>query len=94
MHGGVFLYIEHGIRPGGFLSALLSNDLKETFARADDVNSKCVRNYIQFFYSTAPNACWGSPELMQEWVRVGGLQGNKRAHEKALAEEQVTKDSR
>lgn len=53
---------------GSFLTALLSNDLKETHARADDINQPAIRNYIRFLYSYAPSGCWGSPERFQDWL--------------------------
>lgn len=79
MRDAVLLYIEHGYMPGSFLTALLSNDLKETFARADDVNQRAVRDYVQYLYSFAPGGCWGSPERVQAWVAKGGLLGRAEA---------------
>lgn len=55
-------------RIGSFLTALLSNDLKETFARADDANQMAIRNYIYFLYNEAPTGSWGSPERVQAWL--------------------------
>ena len=68
MQGGVTRWIEHGIRPGHFLTALLSNDLRETFARADDTNARCVIYYLKFLYNHAPPDCWGSPERFEAWA--------------------------
>lgn len=53
---------------GHFLTALLSNDLKETFARADDENQLAIQNYIGFLYSKAPSVAWGSPERVRGWL--------------------------
>jgi len=50
-------YILYHKSVGGFLTHLLCNDLKETFAAADDINSRVVRNYVQFLYYCAPSAC-------------------------------------
>ncbi len=76
MGGAMKRYIEHGIPPGSFLSAVLSNDLKETFARADDENGRAVRDYVVFLYSFAPSGCWGSPDKFTAWQQQGGLHGS------------------
>jgi hypothetical protein len=73
MIGGLRRYIEHGIPPGHFLSCLLSNDLRGTFERADEVNAAAVRNYVQFLYCYAPAGSWGSPERFDAWCKQGGL---------------------
>lgn len=62
-------YFEHGIPPGSFSRALLSNDLRETFARADDSNSRCVRAWVQWLYNHAPAGSWGSPEKVADWIK-------------------------
>lgn len=74
MQGGMLRYIENGFEPGSFLTALLSNDLRETFARADDLNATAVRTYVQYLYSYAPQGCWGSPDCVNAWLAKGGLQ--------------------
>jgi hypothetical protein len=73
MIGGLRRYIENGIEPGSFLSNLLCNNLKRTFECADDVNSNCVRSYVQFLYNYAPSDCWGSEEHYATWIKKGGL---------------------
>lgn len=61
-------YIINGIQPGSFLTAVLSNDLREAFARADDENAAHMHNWVKFFYNYAPSGCWGSPEKVQAWM--------------------------
>lgn len=61
-------YIEHGRQPGGFMLALLSNDLKETMKRADDRNRRRVFELVAWFYNEAPAGCQGSPEKVQIWL--------------------------
>jgi hypothetical protein len=73
MIGGLRRYIEYGVPPGSFLTALLSNDLRATFERADDENRRCVENYVRFLYSYAPSQCWGSPARFDAWCKKGGL---------------------
>lgn len=73
------LYIENGIPPGSFLSAVLSNDLMGALGRADDVNRSALHRYGTFLYSYAPPACFGSPDLFLAWVERGGLAGQEAA---------------
>ena len=68
MMGGIRRYIEHGIPPGDFLTAVICNDLKEAIGRADDENIKNIPAYVAYFYNEAPAPCWGSIELMQSWI--------------------------
>lgn len=62
------LYVEHRIRPGSFLQAVLENDLKQSFQRADSNNTRNMRNIVQFCYSSLPGNCWGSPNAVKNWL--------------------------
>ena len=73
MHGGARRYIENGIPPGDFLTAVICNDLREACGRADDENRRLLFEYVKFFYCHAPRDCWGSPESYKAWVQHGGL---------------------
>jgi len=75
MREGMRLYIENGIPPGSFQRAVLSNDLMESFRRADDVNSYAMRDYAVFLTCEAPCGCFGSPEHVKDWIAQGGLRG-------------------
>jgi hypothetical protein len=68
MWGAIERYMLHGIPPGSFLTAVLSNDLREAFARADDENTACMKQWVQFLYSYAPSGSWGSPEHFHSWI--------------------------
>lgn len=68
MRESVRAYIFEGQPVGHFLTAFLSNDLKETFGRADTENRLCIHDYITFFYNYAPSPCWGSPEKVRAWI--------------------------
>ncbi len=78
MAGGMRRYFENGISPGSFGKALLSNDLCETLARADDDNAACVRQWVQWLYNNAPAGSWGSPANYANWItrRQGDLLGD------------------
>lgn len=68
MFGGIKRYMLDRIPPGHFLTALLSNDLMEAFARADDENSTNMRRYVQFLYNYAPCGSYGSPAAFNAWL--------------------------
>lgn len=65
---GLIRYVIHGIHPGQFLTALLTNDLREAFARADHENTAAMAAWVGFLYNHAPGQCWGSPEKMKSWI--------------------------
>ena len=67
MRGGLIRYVLHGISPGGFLSAVLSNDLREAVGRADETNQQALVHYVRFLYNYAPVGCWGSAKRFEEW---------------------------
>lgn len=68
MMDGLRAYIEHGIEPGSFLSAVISNDLREAISCADDTNIRNLPAYVAYLYNEAPSPCWGSAEKMQAWA--------------------------
>ena len=68
-------YIEQGIAPGSFLTAVICNDLAGAFGRADDINLASMRDWVSFFYNEAPAPCWGSKAKMDAWLARGGMRG-------------------
>jgi hypothetical protein len=72
-------YIEAGIHPGGFLSAVLSNDFMEAVRRADDTSRTALHAYGVFLYCEAPPACYGSPAKFNAWIARDGLLGEGAA---------------
>lgn len=82
MGGTVRRYIENGISPGHFLTAVICNDLREACSRADDENRRLLFEYVGFFYSHAPSDCWGGPEKYKAWMQHGGLDGMRAARDK------------
>ena len=69
MMDAITRYIDDGIKPGSFLTGIISNDLREAVSNADDENLHNIPAYMGYFYNEAPSGCWGSPEFMQEWIR-------------------------
>lgn len=74
-------YALHGVPTGGFLEAVLSNNLVESFGRADEGNRKALFAIVQAMYNVLPNGCWGSPEKVSTWLSRGGLFGDREVQE-------------
>ncbi len=61
-------YVETGRPVGHFLTAVLSNDLSEAVARADDENTAALAGWVRFLYNYVPQGCWGSPGAVEGWM--------------------------
>jgi uncharacterized membrane protein len=68
MRGGVERYVEFGIRPGNFLTALFSNDFMGAFMYADATNTAAMKDWANFLYNELPGSCWGSEEEVAAWI--------------------------
>lgn len=77
MHSGIIGYVEDGWRPGSFLNAVLCNNLFEAASCADDINRYHLYEYAHLLYEI-PRACWGSQEVVDEWVKHQGLRNAQR----------------
>ena len=72
MRAGMERYMEQGVPPGHFLTALLSNDLMEAMGRADDINRESLHDYCRWLCNYAPAGSFGSPEAVKEWINSNG----------------------
>jgi hypothetical protein len=62
-------YLNHGIMPGSFLTALLENNLVEAAGRADTWNATRLHHYAGYMYNHLPSNAWGSPEKVESFIR-------------------------
>jgi hypothetical protein len=85
MRDSIKLYILHGIPPGSFLTALLSNDFMGAVARADSDNGAALIGWGRFFYNYVPSGSHGSPAAFRAWTDKGGAMGNQHADEQVSA---------
>lgn len=67
-------YIRYGRPVGGFLKAVISNDLVQAAALADGVNVRQLPAFAAYLWNEAPRACWGSAEAYKEWTRINQRQ--------------------
>lgn len=74
-------YVENGILPGGFLTSVLSNDLRGAVQRADSINRHRLECWVNFMMGGLPGNSWGSPENVRAWVARRGLQNLPQTEE-------------
>lgn len=67
---GIEDYIELHRPVGHFLTAVLTNDLREACARADQTNRYRLFDIVDWLYNEAPSVCWGSPEKVETWLKA------------------------
>lgn len=65
---GICGYVNDHRPVGSFLTAVISNNLKEAFMRADDNNVKHMFDVVKLFYNEVPSPCWGSYKEMIDWL--------------------------
>lgn len=79
-HAGKSLWrwIDKRTDPGGFLTAVLCNDLTKAVSKADDRNVELIPNYVRLLYNHAPADCWGDDETVDNWRHGLHLRGQTR----------------
>lgn len=55
---------------GDFLTAVLTNNLREAFARADHLNQKVLFQIISYCHNQIPGSCWGSCGKVKAWIEM------------------------
>ena len=73
MRSGARLYIEEGIPPGSFLTAMLENNLSEAAMRADETNAKRLPDFADWMMWDIPSRAWGSKQEVEDWIAQGGI---------------------
>lgn len=67
--GALARYVEDRLPPGGFLEAVLTNDLLRAVSRADTWNKAALADIVRFVYNRCPAGCHGSRENYEAWLR-------------------------
>ena len=62
------IYLEDFILDDEFLEAIVTNNLSEACALADESNKRRLHVYVSFFFNYAPSTAWGSPEKVRAWL--------------------------
>ena len=68
MHAPLREYLLAGKRPGGFVTAVLENDLMTAIGRADPDNLKSLQKYVRLLHNYLPVRSYGSKEAVEAWT--------------------------
>lgn len=68
IYGALERYLNNGISPGSFMTAVLENNLMEAFGRADTFNAANMKNIIGYVYNHVPSNAWGSAEKVRDYL--------------------------
>ena len=66
--GSLARWVFNGIAPGGFLTAVLQNDLYTAVSRADARNADSLKDISILLFNYCPTSCYGSKEKVTKWV--------------------------
>lgn len=61
-------WVQLALPTGGFLWAVLTNDLRGAIERGDEGALDNLPHIVAYLYNDCPSACWGSPEKVRAWV--------------------------
>lgn len=61
-------YVNEGRPLGSFLAAVVNNNLREAFNRADEDSTKAMSAIVAYFYNRTPMACWGYDGAYEKWL--------------------------
>jgi hypothetical protein len=64
---GLKRYVLDYVEPGGFLRAVLENNLMGAFAKADSANLEALNNWRLVVYNYLPSDCWGDSGTVNRW---------------------------
>lgn len=81
MHDAVLLYVLDRVEPGGFLTAVLENNLKEAAVRADSRNARALADWGKFCVYALPTICWGDPIRVRAWLSREDLVDHSKGEE-------------
>ncbi len=65
-------YARDRIPTGGFLRAVLANDLMEAMGRADESNRDDLFQICEYVYNDMPSNCHGSYGTVDTWLALRG----------------------
>lgn len=68
--GSIMRYVNDGLHPGGFLTAVIVGDLYGAVSRADEWNQQSLVGIAKFMLNVMPAASIGSAENMERWIQL------------------------
>ena len=78
-------YVLNGWQPGGFVTAVLLNDLFRASARADHENYGSLALITRWVFNNLPEECYGTEQNMEDWMK--DKNGRRTKYTKQLEKE-------
>lgn len=75
-------YVVLGRPPGHFMYCFLANDLFGAYAHGVSESIAVLPLLVEYVYNHLPGNCWGSPEEVDTWIRIGGQYGQEMQRQK------------
>ena len=66
----IFGYLVYGWEPGGFLTAVMANDLYRAATVSDIANVDNLAYVAKFVVYALPQACYGNYDQIKNWLRL------------------------
>lgn len=66
---GLQRYRYQHLPTGGFLRAVLENDLAGAVGHADIESQRALCAIVSWCYNNMPSVAWGSPEKVEQWLK-------------------------
>lgn len=63
-------YVFRHRSPGGFLTAVLCNDLQMAVTLADAENLQALKQICQLVYNRIPGHCWGCIDVVESYLKT------------------------
>ncbi len=64
----LWIALQVGYSTGGFVRAILQNDLFLAVAKADGYSFFCLKAICEYVYNFTPGPCWGSKKKVKAWM--------------------------
>lgn len=71
--GSINRYVNEGLPPGSFVTAVLCNDLFNAIGTADEDNIVALPEIVRYVYNELPSNAWGTLNKMNAWMKKGGI---------------------
>ena len=95
MIGGLERYRDDKVAPGGFLVAVLRNDLSAAVQMADEENIRNLPAFMSYLYNELPAGSYGSKWLVEKWLDSKKKTRKRRTKEPAddFPNEEISDDA-
>ncbi len=64
----LYAYVNNRQQTGGFLTAVLSNNLFTAIGKADSESLAAIREIVVFIHMEVPSPCYGSEQAVTAWI--------------------------